>query len=150
MRTGAAKAAKAIKQELKKAFPTIQFSVKSQNYSMGCNVNATWTNGPTTKEVYKIIGKYQYGHFDGMIDLYEYSNDRPDIPQAKYIFANRDISDDIRNKAREKIAQDFGKPLEGFDNARIGNEWGSSFIGRVLSAKDLTNGWDNELNYNPS
>ena len=36
----------------------------------------------------KIVSKYQYGHFDGMNDIYEYSNSREDIPQAKYIHVN--------------------------------------------------------------
>lgn len=87
-----AAAAKAIRKELKTAFPGVSFSVKSEAYSMGTSVNVYWTDGPTSKEVNSIIGKYQYGHFDGMIDCYEYSNRREDLPQVKFVFANRSMA----------------------------------------------------------
>jgi hypothetical protein len=106
--TEAAKAAKAIKAELKKAFPSIKFSVRSSNFSMGNSVDIGWTNGPVTKAVEEITDKYQYGHFDGMIDLYEYSNNRDDIPQAKYVFASRTLTDEIRAAKKAEIAKEFG------------------------------------------
>lgn len=78
-------AAKAIKSELKAAFPTVKFSVSSK----GSAVRVEWTEGPTTKQVEEFTGKYQQGHFDGMTDMYEYSNSRSDIPQANYVFTTR-------------------------------------------------------------
>lgn len=88
-----AMAADAIRTELKQAFPGVKFSVTSEGYSMGDSVNIKWEDGPTTDQVEAITGKYQYGHFDGMTDMYEYSNDRSDIPQSKYVFENRYQSD---------------------------------------------------------
>lgn len=90
--TSHAEAAKCIKRELRAAFPTVDFRVKSKSFSMGNSVDVYWTDGPTTGQVDRIIGKYQYGHFDGMVDLYEYSNRRDDLPQAKYVMANREYS----------------------------------------------------------
>jgi len=93
--TQAAQAAKAIKQELYATFPGIEFSVKSSNYSMGSSVDVYYTDGPTTKEIEALTGKYQYGHFNGMTDMYEVSNSRDDIPQAKFVSVNRKMSEDV-------------------------------------------------------
>jgi len=90
-----ASAAKLIKAELQEAFPGIKFSVTSDSFSMGDSVDIRWTDGPTTKEVDAISGKYQYGHFDGMTDMYEHTNSRDDIPQSKYVHSSRTKSEAI-------------------------------------------------------
>lgn len=90
-----AAAAAAIKEELKAIYPHIKFSVKSDSFSMGDSVHVNWTDGPTSNEVDEIIKKYQYGHFNGMEDIYENSNSRDDIPQSKYVSGSRSISDEI-------------------------------------------------------
>lgn len=90
-----AETAKAIKALLKKEFPNIRFSVTSKRYSGGNNVDVRWNLGPTTETVDALIGKFQEGSFDGMIDLYEYTNSRTDIPQAKYVFAKRDYQSEM-------------------------------------------------------
>jgi hypothetical protein len=91
----AANASAAIKAELKEVFPDIKFSVRSDNFSMGNSVDISWTDGPTSDQVEKITDKYQYGHFNGMEDIYEYTNSREDIPQAKYVSAHRKISEEL-------------------------------------------------------
>lgn len=90
-----AAAAAAIREELKKVFPGIKFSVRSDSFSMGNSIDIEWTDGPTTDEVEKFSGKYQYGHFNGMEDIYEYSNRREDIPQAKYVSEHRKMSEQV-------------------------------------------------------
>ena len=87
----AALAAKAIRMELKKSFPKTKFSVYSKNYSGGNSVHVSWKGGPRESTIDKIINKYQYGHFDGMTDCYEFSNRRNEIPQVTFVFANRSI-----------------------------------------------------------
>lgn len=89
--------AAAIKAELTGLYPGIKFSVKSSSFSMGDSVNVNWTDGPTSKEVDEIIKKYQYGHFDGMQDIYENSNSRDDIPQSKYVSSSRTQSDTLKS-----------------------------------------------------
>lgn len=84
-------AAKKIKAELKKAFPSTKFRVVSSSYSMGTSVDVHWADGPTQKEVEKISKKYQYGHFDGMSDTYEMDNKNANLPQAKYVHGHRTI-----------------------------------------------------------
>jgi hypothetical protein len=97
-------AAAAIKAELKAAFPGVKFSVNSESFSMGNSVNINWTDGPTVAEVEKISSKYQYGHFNGMEDLYEYTNERNDIPQVKYVTESRNKSEAIANLLPELTA----------------------------------------------
>ena len=92
-------AAKAIRNELKAAFPGIKFRVRSH----ACSINVTWTNGPTSKAVSEITWKYRNGHFDGMIDCYEYANDgRPG--GADYVFCEREYSLEAKATALQTLA----------------------------------------------
>jgi len=113
--------AKAIREELKQAFPNwyaferyvktyTKFSVRGGGYSS--TVNIFWTDGPTTSQVEEITEKYQYGHFDGMIDCYEFSNKRNDIPQAKFVFAKREYSEDIILKTAKTAQANYGDLAE--------------------------------------
>jgi len=97
MKTIASQTAKEIRKELKKNFPETKFSVRSKTFAGGDSVNVDWTDGVTEDQVNEIIKKYQEGHFDGMRDLYEYSNDRKDIPQVRFVFAERNLSEDFKN-----------------------------------------------------
>jgi hypothetical protein len=106
----AAKTAKAIRIELKESFPGTKFKVKSENYSGGNSVNVYWNLGPTTKEVDAIIQKYQYGHFNGMEDIYEYSTSNDKIPQVKYVFSNRS------NKSIEEENMEYSEYNQKWEN----------------------------------
>jgi hypothetical protein len=91
-----ANCAAAIREELKIAFPGIKFGVTSSNFSMGNSVSIKWMDGPTHEQVTDITSKYQYGHFDGMNDIYENSNTRDDIPQSKYVSESRSMSPETK------------------------------------------------------
>lgn len=100
--TTAALAAKEIRKELKTHFPETKFRVTSSNYSMGNSVDIKWIDGPTNDEVRNIVRQYQYGHFNGMEDIYEVSNRNEDIPQVKFVMAQRDLSNEfVQRKAQE-------------------------------------------------
>ncbi len=88
----AANTAAAIREELKTVFPGIKFSVTSSNFAGGNSVDIRWEDGPTSDQVNAISKKYQYGSFNGMEDIYEHTNSRDDIPQAKYVQTSRSIS----------------------------------------------------------
>jgi Large polyvalent protein associated domain 29 len=98
-------ASAAIKAELKANFPNIKFSVTSDSFAGGDSVHIEWTDGVTIAEVEKFSSKYQYGHFNGMEDIYENTNDRDDIPQVKYVQERRNLSDTII----EAVAAEFIK-----------------------------------------
>ena len=105
----AANCAAAIREELKKVFPNVKFAVKSSNFAGGDSVNITWTDGPIVKDVEKVTNKYQYGRFDGMTDMYEYSNSCADIPQSKYVQTRREITEEVNNVVFEALKEVFAE-----------------------------------------
>jgi len=92
MKTQAALAAKEIRTKLKANFNWVKFRVISENYSMGDSVGVVWVNGPTRKEVEDLVGHYQYGHFNGMEDIYETSNEIKGLPQTKFLQLRREVA----------------------------------------------------------
>lgn len=133
-----AETAKAIKKELKKNFPNTKFKVTSESYSMGSSVNISWIDGETKEEIYAIIKKYQYGHFDGMQDLYEYSNSREDIPQVKYVMAQRELSEEtiktFIEEHNKRYCEEQQLPLNPSENFQYLDKWfnGYQFAWREL------------------
>lgn len=87
--------AKTVRDELKKAFPAIEFTVISDNYSGGQSLEIYYVDGPTTKEIKAITDKYLYGRWNDVIDSYDFTNQRGGIPQAKYIQINRESSESV-------------------------------------------------------
>jgi hypothetical protein len=66
----------------------IKASVRSDQFSMGNSVDVEIkeiVDPKVYKDLQDRLAKYQYGHFNGMEDIYEYSNDRDDIPQTKFL-----------------------------------------------------------------
>lgn len=106
-------AAQAIKKELVKAFPSVKFSCRYETFSGGDSVDVCWTDWPTSEDVEKYTRKYQYGHFNWMEDIYEYTNSRDDIPQAKWVSCRRDVSPENR-----KFVEDYVEKTRG-TNERI-------------------------------
>ena len=88
-------AAKNIRIELKRAFPKIKFSVKSERFSMGDAIRVGWIDGPNSDQVEEITGKYKAGSFNSMEDLYEYGKDawNDAFGDAKFITCRREDSD---------------------------------------------------------
>jgi hypothetical protein len=54
-----------VRDRLKREFPGVKFSVRSDSNS----VDIYWTDGPTGSQVDAVAGEYKFGGFDGMIDL---------------------------------------------------------------------------------
>lgn len=64
------KITKNIRTQLKKAYPSVKFSVKKS----GCDcISISWENGPICQNVEKITRRYKSGTFDGMTDSYSYA-----------------------------------------------------------------------------
>lgn len=135
--------AKAIRKELKKIFPLTKFSVTSKNNSIDIN----WLDGPSTKQINGIVYKYQYGRFNLTEDMYDYTNVRDNIPQVKYLFLNREISEYIK----QEMFEDLKKTHCGFEslssidenNEVLLKKWGCwnarQYITTNLCDKDFTN-----------
>lgn len=139
MKSTQAQTAKAVKNELKEAFPNTKFSVRSDSFASGDAVRITWIDGASMDQVREIADKYQYGHFDGMEDLYKYSNGRDDIPQVKYVTYSRSYSDETKDKIIGYIRENHAN-CEEFSADYYSEEfrdWGSSVIWRRFIEMDL-------------
>ena len=92
-----AETAKKIRKTLKKAFPSVRFSVQSSRYSMGSSVDVFWTDGPLVKDVDAILNRFRSGYYDGMQDMYiskGYIWGGNTVYGAKYIDCSRTLSDE--------------------------------------------------------
>jgi len=126
-----AQAAAEIRKELKKH--GIKARVRSESYSMGSSVNVDINNEPpgVAKRIEAFANQYQQGHFDGMQDLYEYSNSRDDLPQVKFVFVNNNFSDDMFEDAyqwlRDTMA-DYEDMPESYNDARDMQVWNNNVM----------------------
>lgn len=85
--SGSAKCAMAIKAEFETVFKGLKIRAHSSNFANGNSVtiSANFKCQADLDRAHTLASKYQYGHFDGMTDMYEYSNPRSDVPQAKFV-----------------------------------------------------------------
>jgi hypothetical protein len=149
-------ASKRIRLELKAKFPTIKFSVRTSYYSGGDSIRINWTLGPTAKAVEAITAKYQEGSFDGMTDCYNYeatmmidqAGDVKELGGAKYVFANRDIPQDVWKQMLVDFGVLWGDPYTGNEDQLLWPEQGwnhyhtyRQLLYRVLAQSDLTEGY---------
>lgn len=105
-----------IRTELKRAFPGVKFSVRM---SGGSAIDVYWTDGPTKSQVETITGKYQYGNFNGMEDIYERDTNNvwPDVFGGdNYVFEHRDYSDRLIQIAIDK---EFEQHKANYEKAEI-------------------------------
>ncbi len=61
--------AKLVRVALKKAFPGIKFSVRSEIYAGGASMRVGWIDGPLCSQVDAVVSPYKGADFDGMIDM---------------------------------------------------------------------------------
>lgn len=104
-------AAKAIRALLRETYPAVPFTVRARSFAGGDAVDVSWTDGPTSEAVRGLLRPYEYGSFDPMQDLYEYDNQRDDLPQVKYVQERRDHSHDAERAMVALINRRFGLTL---------------------------------------
>lgn len=111
--TTAALCAKEIRKELKQKYPGINFKVTSKNYTNGNSVTIDYVDSKISDSIIKAdLRKYAEGSVNIMEDMYEYDNINKDIPQTKYIFVCREISESLKNEALaylKEVRGDFDK-----------------------------------------
>lgn len=91
--------AKAIRAELKKN--GIKARVHSESYTGGNSVHVCLQDAlpAVVKNVSLFADQYQMGNFNGMEDIYDYSNVNDDLPQVKYVFVECSYSDELKQAA---------------------------------------------------
>ena len=101
----------------------VKCSATSDSFSMGDSVTVRIKDQPPAmrEQIETELIQYQYGSFNGMEDIYEYTNSRDDIPQTKYISIECEYTDDIKQSAwswlKAKYANGDDKP-ESYEEAR--------------------------------
>ena len=128
-------ATKNIRTLLKHRFPTVDFRITSKRYSGGNSIRVQWINGPTSGMVDEITSMFEAGSFDGMTDCYNYSQENRDFGSTKYLFLDRELTEDARNLPLEhfNITKDM---LENMD-WREKHSWEAHFS-HFLRDLDLT------------
>lgn len=96
-----------------------KFSVRSKNYSGGCSITVSWTDGPTAKEVDLVLGNFEGASFDGMQDMKTHITQELDGEvvsyAADYVFSNRSISKEVDDKVKGLLAEMYPQILrEGY------------------------------------
>lgn len=102
-----ANAAKMIRAALKKH--GIKGRVRSREASMMNAVNVETEDLPpwTAREIKSFVNGFQYGHFNGMTDSYEYSNCNEDLPQVTYAHYRNEMSEGLRAEIENWIKSKF-------------------------------------------
>lgn len=102
-----AKVAKICKTYLKSI--GIQGKARSSSFSMGNSVDIEIEDQPPEmmKIIHSELDQYQQGHFDGMTDMYEYSNTDNSIPQTKYLQISNRYSKEMYQKVWAYIRNEF-------------------------------------------
>lgn len=103
--------AKLIRQDLKKNFPNIKFSVRSKSYSMGASIDISYTGNVKQETVMSVTNKYRGSGFDVMQDL-KYSvtgelNGESVHFGSDYVFVSRHFSKSEVEKFAEFIANHY-------------------------------------------
>ena len=118
----AAQVAKLLKAKAKSL--KLEVKASSKNFSGGNSVDIKVLKGSdkSFNELKKYSSQFKSGHFDGMNDIYEYSNSRDDIPQTKYLFIDDDRATQILEYYDENIFRTEKKWM-WFDNELRCYEW---------------------------
>ena len=97
--------AKNIRAELKKSFPSVKFSVKTQRHSC---INVTWTDGPCTDAVDAALANFDNHAGSNMDDSVNYKNHAWIFGCVNYLFCRRQDSETAIRDAIERINKYYG------------------------------------------
>lgn len=128
-------AAQNIRRELAKEFQGIKFSVTSSIFSGGNDINISWTDGPTTKEIDDIVNKYNDHATDYTGDFRDPTNEvfNSLYGGAKYVMTNRRMSKETEEAMRPWADEQF-KLETCFAKDSCGKE---NLIWRLVSAYSI-------------
>ena len=108
---------------------------RSSSFAGGDSVSIRFDSGSddAVKQLQDYSSQFKQGHFNGMEDIYEYSNSRDDVPQTKWLRLNDDRADKI-----------LGQLLH-HENQYIANGENVSFSQFMYRLKDQTDDWQQVL-----
>jgi len=136
-----AAAAKLIRTELKKN--GVKGTVRASSYAGGSSITVNLGDVlPATRSaVADFAGRFEYGHFNGMTDCYEYSNTNADLPQVSFVFVNVERADETRQAAWDYCRKHWAGMEDAPESAKDAryfycsamNCYGDSLINRTMS-----------------
>lgn len=140
--------AKLVRKAVKESFPATKFSVTSKTYSGGASIDVRWTDGPTTKQVDKIVKRFEGAYFDGMIDykgaVYAQLNGENVRFGANFVFATRDNSDAEVAKAIAAVLNKFSPLPEACNQNPTVDQWRNGLLYNqiaVTNARETDRYW---------
>lgn len=69
-----------IKRHILKTWPSVsKVTVSTDSFSMGSSMDVTYHAPEEIEELERFVSSFQYGHFNGMEDIYEYNSNREAI-----------------------------------------------------------------------
>lgn len=94
----------------------VKARARSDSFSMGDSVTVDVEDQPpeVMAKIREHLGQYQYGSFNGMEDIYEYTNNRNDIPQTKYLSINCHFSHELEQAAYSFLVNKYTANCAGF------------------------------------
>ena len=112
--------AKLLRVALKKNFPGVKFSVRSESFSMGSAIRVNYTDGPLQSDVESVVNCYAYGGFDGMIDLSFHVNHWMNEKTGEVVNAS---SGGTVNSGGMYDSYEYGCPGEGWVKVSFGAKY---------------------------
>lgn len=98
-----------LKEYILEKYPSVsKVEVKKDSFSGGSSMDVTYYAPENIEELDVFIKSFQYGHFDGMNDIYEYNDNESIIikghimPTYKYVSAYFSQSDAVRTQPTER------------------------------------------------
>ena len=110
-----ARAAKIVRTYLKAE--GIKGKVTSSASAGTTSIDVTLQNAAPSivAQVTEMAKQYQYGHFDGMTDSYEYSNPIDDLPQVRFVFVKAEFDAEIEQRAVDAVVDYFNLPAMNYN-----------------------------------
>lgn len=96
-----------IRRLLEKLYPSTKWVITSDSFSGGNGVRISWEDGPTKKEVEEITNPYQYGGLNER-GVYDFTNERPNLPQVKYVLLEREPTQKTRQALIDEFEERWG------------------------------------------
>lgn len=102
----ATEAARLLRTDLKKAFPTTKFSVRTAHAT---SLYVRWNDGPTQTQVDRIGDRYASASFDSMADLTTYADSTHPVTGervhylSRYVTATREIGQEFAQQVLEHV-----------------------------------------------
>ena len=127
--------AKLLRAALKKNFPGVKFSVRSESFAGGSAIRVSYTDGPLQKAVEKVVNCYAYGGFDGMIDLSFHVNHWMNEKTGEVVDAS---SGGTVNSGGLYESYEYGCPGEGWIKVSFGAKYVT--VSQHLSVQVLEEG----------